>query len=137
MVAAGGSAVARIAECGCDSVDGTDLRDLLSPWQRRGFPLGTWTGADDLPTGCRYLDIGDDSRVLVACSLTGADLLRGSDDVKEVCREKYAPNVVVHVPIDPDALTCDAEFRHPDYGHDCEMEPWVVPAPSVVTSTPL
>jgi hypothetical protein len=118
------AATSLAAECGCGvDADGDGAADITDPVEvaaalvppppargqpvaMRGFPLGTWSGDHALPAGCRYLDLGDDSRVAVACTLTATDLLVGASDVKSVCRSKYGDNVVVHVPIPASKVVC-------------------------------
>lgn len=108
--------VNRLDECGC-TVPGLTRETLpdgiipaqpgedgkISLW---GFRLGTWDDPEGLPPGCRYLETGDTSHVLVACDLTATDVRDNLSDVKEVCRRTYGPNVVVHVPLPKDAITC-------------------------------
>lgn len=110
----------RMAECHCHLKSGGDVSELakaLSPVEKRGFPLGTWTSPTALPPSCRYVDLGDASRTLVSCDLTAGDVLASSSDPKARCRDKYADNVVVHVPIPAADLVCDAS---------CGASPWVV-----------
>ncbi len=131
----------RLAECGC-TVGGDPSIDVgfaLVPSIReqesreglylRGFPLGTWSGANELPTGCRYLDIGLEARdnasqTLVACEMRGSDLIQNLQDPKEFCRQKYGDDVVVHVPIPGEAIQCEPG----DHMHagSCTDQPWVV-----------
>jgi hypothetical protein len=111
----------RVAECGCSlTVDGKQLdlskaadlataEDLFVPQDRRGFTLGTWDGMNQLPTGCRYIQMGDSTTVrgvndpsadqtLVACDLKGSHITSGTaKDPKEACRTTYGEEVVVHV----------------------------------------
>jgi hypothetical protein len=136
------TAAMRLSECGCgvdtdgDGVaDITDVNDVargLVPRQPqdgevtlRGFRLGTWGDADGLPGGCRYVEDGEGTKTLVACDLTGADLLAAAGDPKDRCREKYGDNVVVHIPIPADAVVCtpDPERQFTD---TCGDNPWVV-----------
>jgi hypothetical protein len=81
-----------------------------------------------LPPGCVYLEGGDDSQTLVACSLSAADVLRGADDVKHVCREKYANDIVVHVEIPAASVDCVTSRGNPKYSANCSKNPWVVQA---------
>ncbi len=93
----------------------------------RGFPLGTWTGASELPAGCSYADTGDASQTLVVCELSGNDVLQGAADIKERCRSKYGNNVVTHVPVPSAKIICST----PDdgaYSATCGDMPWVVTA---------
>jgi hypothetical protein len=135
------TAAMRAAECGCGvdtSGDGkpdltavADIARALVPRQPqagvvtlRGFKLGTWSGAHELPAGCRYLDTGDDTQTEVACNLTASDVLSAQTDVKGKCREKYGDNVVVHIPIPADAIVC-APPADGQYSASCgEMVPW-------------
>ncbi len=114
------SGVMRLAECGC-SVTGGNVPAALVPTTRRGFPLGTWSGPKELPSGCRYVDPGDGSQTIVSCDLTASDLLASATDPKGLCRSKYADNVVVHIPIPPKAVTCK-----PPAGAKCTATPWVI-----------
>jgi hypothetical protein len=120
----------RLGECGCAlDVDQDGVADITDPLEiakavvpkpsngevpLRGFKLGTWTGAQELPAGCRYLDTGDDSQTIVGCDLTATDLLSSASDPKDRCREKYGANVVVHIPIPSELVLCnppeDGEF---------------------------
>ncbi len=113
----------RMAECGCRVRSGAALGAVLSPSTRRGFPLGTWSGATRLPPSCRYVDPGDGSRTLVSCDLTAADLLQSTSDPKARCRDKYADNVVVHVPIPVDALECSPPSGGA-HAEKCTAAPW-------------
>src|SRR5690606_8282322 len=83
----------RLRECGCSApgiTTGTQLGDALLPPQPgdgqpgevafRGFPLGTWGDMKGLPPGCRYGNLGDDSRTLVLCDLTAADVNANLND---------------------------------------------------------
>jgi hypothetical protein len=135
----------RLAECGCGvDTDGDGVADVTGaqaisravvPFQPdedgtlrlRGFHLGTWSGQNELPAGCRYVETGDadSTRTLVACDLLGSDLLGSQNDPKGFCRAKYGDNVVVHVPVPGGALVCS-----PPEGQysDCSDMPWVVGA---------
>jgi hypothetical protein len=133
------AAVMRLAECGCGlDTDGdgqandVNVAETLIPPQPtaegvtlRGFPLGTWSGANELPAGCSYVETGDDSQTVVTCNLTASDLLGSATDPKGRCREKYGDNVVVHIPIDPDAIVCSAPPEGP-YADTCDADPWVL-----------
>jgi hypothetical protein len=114
----------RLAECGCQTTTGVALDVALAPWERRGFPLGTWSGASQLPASCRYLDLGDGSQTVVTCDLTAADILGSASDPKGRCRDKYADNVVVHVPVPAQAITCSGGDS--PYTSTCSATPWVV-----------
>jgi hypothetical protein len=134
----------RLTECGCGIDTNADgLADVTNPSAiavalipkqpqdneitLRGFPMGTWSGADELPAGCDYTVTGDDSQVIVTCDITGADLLQGAADVKERCRSKYGNNVVVYVPVPGDSIVCTppTDGAHAD---SCSEFPWVVSA---------
>jgi len=131
------AAAMRLVECGCGLPDNADVPTSLVPTQPqrdengndiitlRGFPLGTWTGANELPQGCEYFDTGDNSQTLVLCDLTASDLMVSLNDPKGKCQEKYGDNVVVHVPVPPDVITCNP----PENGANAETcgdTPWVV-----------
>ncbi len=132
----------RLTECGCGvDTDGDGVADITDPKEislalvprqpvnneitLRGFPLGTWTGASELPAACHYVDTGDSSQTLVSCDLTGTDVLNGAADIKERCRAKYGNNVVVHVPIPSAAIVCTPPTDSP-YAASCGDTPWVV-----------
>lgn len=122
------SAALRLAECGCGPVDpGLNVAEYISPWDRLGFPLGTWSDPFGLPAGCRYLDDGEGSDTLVTCDLSAADVLMGAYDLKGFCMDKYADNVVVHVPLPPaEAVTCDPATSSSPYADSCGETPWVL-----------
>ena len=120
------SAVNRLAECDCRLADDGDLALALSPFDRRGFPLGTWAGASELPAGCKYVELGDGSNTVVECELTAEDVLGSADDPKAVCNQRYAANVVVHVPINPSAITCSPSRSDSPYADTCTKMPWVL-----------
>lgn len=136
------AAAMRLAECDC-TVGGdasVDVGFALIPSvdtqmekdggiTYRGFPLGTWSAADALPTGCEYVDIGKEvngkaSQTIVACDLTAGDLLKRPEDPKEFCRQQYGEDVVVHVPIPAAALECAP--GEGQYAGSCSETPWVV-----------
>lgn len=139
------AAAMRLAECGC-TVGGDSSIDLgaaLIPSvseqveaggiSLRGFPLGTWSDANELPTGCEYIDVGKEfggkaSQTLVACDIRGGDLLKRPEDPKEFCRQQYGEDVVVHVPIPGDALECNPP-KDGLYSDSCSDMPWVVVSP--------
>jgi hypothetical protein len=142
------TAAMRLGECAC----GTDASKVLPPAAAaravaealipppprktqdvvlRGFPLGTWSGLQNLPEGCRYASgkesSGQPSQTLVACKLTAGDIL-GSlgkglklGDLKDVCRGKYGNDVVVHIPLPTSALSCSSP-----QGATCSAQPWDV-----------
>jgi hypothetical protein len=144
----------RIAECGCQidindetgssrtldlSVAGDLLlaRELFVPTSRRGFTLGTWDGMGQLPTGCRYVKMGDPSAVtvngvtvddphadqtLVTCDLKASHITAATaKDPKEACRQIYGEEVVVHVraPL-PGLATLSCDTTKPQ----CQGIPW-------------
>jgi hypothetical protein len=135
------AASARAAECGCgvdtdgdgkaDITDPSEIAFALVPRQPvdgkitlRGFRLGTWTDENALPAGCRYLETGDDMHTEVACDLTASDVLAGSADLKNTCRDKYGDNVVVHIPIPAGAIVCSPPADG-QYNSTCgDMVPW-------------
>lgn len=118
----------RLAECECWPAEGeADFPVLISPAERRGFPLGTWSDAAELPAGCRHVELGDDSRTVVTCDLTAADLLNYSLDLKARCQSKYADNVVVHVPLPPPAaVECTPERSDSPHAGTCGATPWIL-----------
>jgi hypothetical protein len=118
-------AINRLAECGCEPAAG-NLAELVSPWERRGFPLGTWSSPAALPSGCRYVELGDGSQTVVSCDLTADEILSYSSDPKALCREKYAPNVVVHVPLDPTAVSCSPSLSASPYRDSCPDPAWLL-----------
>lgn len=144
----------RIAECGCQVAinDGTgefrtldlttssDLelaRELFVPESRRGFTLGTWDGMGKLPSGCRYVRVGDPRSVtvgdvtiddefgdqtLVACDLKASHITAATaKDPKEACRQIYGEEVVVHVRApEPSLATLSCDTSRPN----CSGAPW-------------
>ncbi|MBA2538321.1 MAG: hypothetical protein H0V17_01695 [Deltaproteobacteria bacterium] len=125
------TSMTRLAECGC-SVTGDPLAEQISPWEMRGFPLGGWSGfvsgseaESDLPASCRYVDLGENGQTLVSCDLSAGDLLLGAADVRSYCQDKYADNIVVHVPI-PTGVTCDPSKSESPYAGSCSETPWVL-----------
>lgn len=120
----------RLAECGCGVTGATPLTELISPYTRRGFPLGGWADPHALPPSCRFVDLGDDSQTVVTCDLTAADLLYGgASDVRATCQAKYADNIVVHVPVDASMVRCDPSTSSSPYAGSCSAMPWVVTEP--------
>jgi hypothetical protein len=118
-------AAVRMAECGCATVDGSPLDEALAPPSDLGFRLGGWSGASELPPGCRYEDVVDGAHTIVVCDLTAAEVLQNASEPKAWCRESFADDVVVHIAIDPEAVVCtpDPEVA---YGDDCPTHPWVL-----------
>jgi hypothetical protein len=130
------TSMVRLAECGCSVTGETPLAELVSPWEVRGFQLGGWSGfvagseaESQLPPNCRYVDIGENGQTIVSCDLSAADLLYGAADVRSYCQEKYADNIVVHVPI-PTGVTCDPSTSESPYAERCSATPWVLEAPA-------
>lgn len=141
ICAAGG----RLTECGCGiDTDADGLADITDPLQfaaavlprqpetdgtlrLRGFQLGTWSDANQLPAGCRYIDTGDadSTSTLVACDLTATDVLASATDPKQRCRDKFGDNVVVHVAVPADAIVCSPPVGGP-YTDSCGAQPWIV-----------
>ncbi len=119
------TASVRLAECGCALADGSPLDAGLAPPEDLGFRLGTWSGADELPAGCRYHDVVEGAHTLVVCDLTGAEVLQNAAELKSYCRERYAPDVVVHIAIPADQVVCDPPEGEP-YADDCPQYPWVL-----------
>jgi hypothetical protein len=144
------AAANRLRECGCSIPGVTDglglaqaakaVGDAVVPPEGetgafRGFLLGTWNNSDPKtlsttplkerltpPAGCRYVNIGEDSKTVMACRLTVDDFLDDVDDPKETCREKYGMDVVVHVPIPGGAIQCDPDES--DANASCGAMPW-------------
>lgn len=130
------ASMSRLAECGCSANSETPLGELVSPWEVRGFQLGTWSGfvpgsetESQLPPSCRYVDIGENGQTIVTCDLSAGDLLAGSADVRAACADKYADMIVVHVPI-PSGVTCDPEASDSPYAESCSATPWVLKPPA-------
>jgi hypothetical protein len=120
------AAAVRMAECQCDVPDGPSLAETISVPDQRGFPLGTWSSPTSLPAGCRYAAIGEDSQTVVTCDLTATDVLDWAMDLKGRCQTKYADNVVVHVPMPRDRVTCTPEQSPSKYAGTCTATPWVL-----------
>lgn len=113
------SATIAMTDCGCTLASGGGFDELGVP-NEPGFHLGSWDEQNAPPPGCHYVSIDDNaSRVLVACEMTVDALVDNQQDLKGWCRETYAERVVVHVPIDPTAVRCDAS---------CAEQPWVLSA---------
>jgi hypothetical protein len=138
------AAALRLTTCGCNTAAtatmdadtrASALASALAPAPptdptqvvMRAFPLGTWSGQDQLPAGCEYVDVGVEangqpSRAIVSCRLAADDVLNYAGDLKEQCRRKYGDNVVVHVPLPADAISCS-----PAAGvTGCDGQPWVM-----------
>jgi hypothetical protein len=125
------AAVIRSVDCGCTAPGVTDNEQLgraVVPAHTvdgqvafRGFALGTWDDRNGLPPGCRFADIGEDGQTVVTCDLLGADLLSNMGDPKGACRSLYGNNIVVHVDLPVEALTCEATDK---FGQACGDLPW-------------
>lgn len=116
----------RLAECGCYLTLRVDLPAGLSQQGKLGFPLGGWEGADILPAGCRYEPVVAGARQLVTCELTAAEVIDNASELKGYCAEKYAHDVVVHVPVPGAAVRCDPDVEGEPYASSCAEEPWNV-----------
>lgn len=129
----------QLGTCGCSVGDATtadEAASLIVPsaeFQKennngeltlRGFRLGTWSDAAGLPADCEYIQTEGSLQTMVACNVYGSDLADNSNDLKGFCRQKYAQNVVVHVPIAADAISCEI----PEDATHCGEEPWVIGA---------
>jgi hypothetical protein len=117
-------AAVRMAECGC-SVEGATVPEALAPSTDLGFRLGGWTGPSELPSGCRYENVVEGAQTIVVCDLTAAEVLQNASELKAWCRESYADDVVVHIAIDPSAVTCTPNPEDA-YAEDCPAYPWVL-----------
>lgn len=93
---------------------------------KRGFELATWDDREGLPPGCRYADTGEETQSLVLCDITAGDLLANANDPKEFCRATYGNNVVVHVPLPADAISCNPGDSA--IGASCGETPWNIGA---------
>jgi len=123
------SSTMRLAECGCTTTGTTStLGELISPYDKRGFVLGTWSDMTKLPPSCHFIELGDGSNTVVGCDLNAGDLLAGAADVRAYCQDKYADNVVVHVPIPRTNVTCDPKSSYSAYAETCSATPWVLTA---------
>ena len=133
----------QLGTCGCsigDATSASEAADLIVPspeFQKenndgnitlRGFRLGTWGDPASLPSDCEYIQAENSLQTMVSCNVYGSDLADNSNDLKNFCRTKYAKNVVVHVPLVADAISCDV----PEGAEHCGEEPWVIGG----TSTP-
>jgi hypothetical protein len=120
------AATMRLRECGCGLQSGDPLGPALASRDAGGFPLGTWSDPDGLPPGCRYVEVSQGAEhILVACSITAAQLLQNGMEIKDYCRSTYADNVVVHVPVDGSAITCSPPTDGP-HASTCSDMPWLV-----------
>jgi hypothetical protein len=121
------AATIRLSECACTASGSDSLAQMVSPPERRGFPLGTWSDPRGLPTGCRFIELGDGSQTVVTCDLTASDVLDFSLDLKGRCQTKYADNVVVHVPMPAaDAISCAPDTSASPYADSCPALPWLL-----------
>ncbi len=122
----------RVVECGC-SLPGVDAKDVgaaVVPPQPdkdgnisfRGFQLGSFLSPTSLPPGCNYVKAGDDSRTIVSCDLTAADVTANLQDPKEACRQIYGNNVVAHAPVPSSSLVCDSPSG--PLAEGCGQMPW-------------
>ena len=89
---------------------------------KRGFELATWDDREGLPPGCKYAETGEDSQSIVLCDITAGDLLANANDPKEFCRSAYGNNVVVHVPLPAEAISCTPGDEA--LAGDCGQTPW-------------
>ena len=135
------AAAGRLVECGCSVAGAEDPAAALVPppeVQRatsggitlRGFKLGTWTGIEELPNGCQYVETGAEANgkranVIVACDIFAGDLADWAHDPKEYCRQNYGDDVVVHVPFDPSVLSCEPAAEG-QYTSSCGEKPWIL-----------
>ncbi|HLU65406.1 MAG TPA: hypothetical protein VKZ63_03995 [Kofleriaceae bacterium] len=121
------AATVRLAECGCEPTGPTGFSELISPEERRGFPLGTWSSVAELPAGCHFVDLGDGSQTVVTCDLAAGDVLDYALDLKARCQTLYADNVVVHVPMPAeDGVRCAPEASSSPYAGTCTATPWLL-----------
>lgn len=116
----------RLAECGCYLTLRLDIPTGLSPTGQLGFSLGNWESPDQLPAGCRYEDVAYGAQQIVTCSLTAAEVLDNAMELKSYCAERYADDVVVHVPVPAAAVRCDPDTDAEPYAHTCGDEVWNV-----------
>lgn len=116
----------RLAECGCYLNLRTDLGAGLSQKGKLGFPLGGWEGREILPSGCRYESVIDGARQVVTCELTAAEVVDNATELKTYCAEKYADDVVVHVPVPAASIECEPEPDSEPYASTCAATPWNV-----------
>jgi hypothetical protein len=138
------AAVNRLRECGCGVpgvTTGQQLGDALVPPQpqggqitKRGFELATWDNREGLPGGCTYAQTGEDTQSIVLCDILAADLLANADDPKEFCRATYGKDVVVHVPLPSEAISCAAPGT-PEAA-SCGEIPWNIGAEGEAPDAP-
>ena len=114
----------RLAECGCYLTLRVDLPSGLSQKGKLGFPLGGWAGQDTLPAGCRYESVTAGSKQVVTCELTAVEVLDNASELKSYCAERYADDVVVHVPVPAAAVRCEPSPEQDTYASTCSEEPW-------------
>jgi hypothetical protein len=135
------TAAGRLAECGCGVDTNADGKaDITNPHDiavalipptvgskvgLRGFPLGTWSGADKLPAGCRFVNTGDTSQTIVSCDLKASDILNAATDVKDLCRNMYGNNIVPHIKLPKAAVVCKPPAGG-QYSATCGATPWAL-----------
>ena len=117
------AAAMRLSECGCD-VD-EFVVEMLANVGGRGFALGSWQSSYELPPKCRYVDTKGNTNTLVACDISAGQALDWAADPKGFCREEYADNVVVHVPVYPEEIDCFFDSLS-DFAYTCTDTPWIV-----------
>lgn len=118
------AAAMQMADCGC-SADGGLVDNILPQfpgpdapaWQSAGLPLGSWASRTGLPPGCQPVATAGGENIVVACELSGAQIIDNQLDMISACNSLYAGNVVVHVPVPQSRITCDP---------GCGATPWVV-----------
>jgi hypothetical protein len=115
----------RMAECGCALGSGAPLAPTLAREGDLGFPLGTWSGVTELPAGCRHVEVDPGTHHVVACDLSAAEVVQNQAELKSWCREKYADDVVVHVPIPAAEVVCTPPTDEL-YADGCAAQPWVL-----------
>jgi len=135
-------AVMRLRECGCKLDQNYDtLGSILPPvpeedadyededffLELRGFPLGSWEASYRLPAGCRYAELGDFSNTVVLCDLNGIEVLNHAGGLKRRCAEKWADELVVHVPLPTHVpMVCEPPADG-QYSSQCrDNMPWVL-----------
>jgi hypothetical protein len=119
------TAAVRLGECGCRLAKDTELGPGLAPADVPGFALGTWDNPRGLPSGCQYDDATEEGRNIVRCDLSATEVVQNASELKAYCQQRYADDVVVHIEIPADNVTCEppiGEF----YGFTCNDTPWVL-----------
>lgn len=134
--------VSTMSECGCfvELPDGTQVRDAeaiaaaVIPdggdgdgdglLDLRGFRIGTWSGENELPANCRYVEHdanpetgAEDTHTIVECDITAGDIANttNASEMKDFCRGKYGDDVIVHVPLPADLIKCEPAEDAPPY----------------------